>query len=355
MSLTLETRSRWSPSALQTLDGCTRRFALREALWSPKPDPFRPPSPHADFGRIWHKCAEEFDRARFNGETVEQATDYTMGLAVDLTWDDEREQPWAGESCIEWRCVDGKVPSEKTGRPVQCPASKGWWTGRDISAYAGGVGPRGCVRCNGPVEYRRANIPYHKAKNRATLLRAVLDYCDDALPGVAPINGEPGLEIDLEFKLHGHYLHCFLDRYTYLSGTYLAHERKTSSRSLSPDNYFQTFQVRLYPEALRQNGLRCDGVMIEHYQILAGGTQRSTVTLTPGPDQIQEAAQQATALIAAMDSASSGLDPYTFPPRFSHCGVAAGGMPCEYLKICKAAFARRPEILNAEYEQKERV
>lgn len=341
-------RTRWSPSALQTLDGCPRRHALREAGWHPRPNPLRPPAPHAQFGRIWHAGAETFDRAVFFGATRDQATDEAMQYAIEATWDAERGEPWAGQAVDEWRCADGKVPSPVTGKPIKCPGSKGWWivSGARVE----------CSECGGPVDRRRANIPHHPTKNRTTLLRAVLDYCDEALPGVVAINGArlPGLEVDLEFRLHGHNLHCFLDRYTRLDGgTYLAHERKSSSRYPNWDHYFQTFQVRFYPEALRQNGLRCDGVLIEHYQILNGGTSRSTATLTPGPDHVQEAAEHAARIIA-LAAEVKDLAPFLHSPCFANCSHAAGGLPCDYLKLCKAAFARRPEILQSEFIQQEK-
>lgn len=354
-------RSRWSPSALRSLTQCPRRFALREAGWQPRPSPLRPPVPHAEFGRIWHAAAETFDRVMFDGANRETATEAALDDALAKSW--EAGVPLGGHALHEWRCERGTVPSEKTGRPVQCPARKSWWAQeRDDPRTE-------CPKCGGPIETRTAFEPLRSdrgvatTKTRPNLLRAVLDYCDEALPGVAPVTqisehgvavGAPGLEVDLAFRLGTLELHCILDRYTAIGPTRLAHERKTSSVAPFWDGYLQTYQVRFYPEALRQNGLRCDGVLMEHYQILAGGTQRSVVTLTPGPDHITEAVEAAEHEVWRVAGKYDGDAPLDWPPRFSACATAAGGRPCEFLKVCRASMARRPELLVSEFEQKER-
>lgn len=345
-------RARWSPSALHSLDLCPRRFALREAGWTPRPDPMRPAAPHAEFGRVWHASAEAFDTMTFKGVSREEATELTIQDALEQTWD---TGPSWGMAAHQWRCIDGKVKNPETGRMVKCPASKDWWM-YDYDQVA--ITPQTtCIKCGGKVEVRHAYLPHHRVKNRANLLRAVLDYCDEALPGVAldKDGAGPALEMELEFVVAGVSMHCILDRYTELGGTMrVAHERKSSSVSPQPwDKYLQTYQVRFYPEALRQNGLRCDGVFMEHYQILTGGTQRSTATLTPGPDHIVEATERALELINIAD-AYNGHDPLDWPGRFSACVHAAGGRPCEFLKVCRASNMRRPELLTAEFVQEER-
>jgi PD-(D/E)XK nuclease superfamily len=346
-------RTRWSPSALLGLDLCPRRFALREAGWTPRPNPHYPAMPHAEFGRIWHASAEIFDTAMFKGASRSEATDTAMEAAISLSWADNGA-PLGGYVFPEWRCDGGKVPSPTTGRPIQCPASKGWWVeDADDLVHV-------CTGCAGPVLRRTAFEPMRNhrgvatTKTRPNLLRAVLDYCDEAMPGVVDIGGNPALEIELEFRLAGVDLHCIMDRYTEIGQTRLAHERKSSSRSPWWDGYLQTFQVRFYPEALRQNGHACSGVFMEHYQIANGGTHRSTVTLTPGPDHLQEAVEHMIERVNESE-AHDGADPLDWPGRFSACGHAAGGQPCEYLKVCRAAIGRRPELLATEYEQRERT
>lgn len=350
-------RTRWSPSALYSLDLCARRFALREEGWTPRPDPLRPSAPHAEFGRVWHAAAERYDTALFAGAGPDAATEIAFEYALAATWDVEGG-PLGGTSMWEWRCAPGgtRFLSAKTGKPIQCPASKGWWVD---AAQARAE----CPKCGGEIERRHAFEPHRSAKGIATvktrpnLLRAVLDYCDEALPGVAldADGAGPALEMELEFSLAGISLHCILDRYTELGSTMrVAHERKSSSVAPHPwEKYLQTYQVRFYPEALRQNGLRCDGVLMEHYQIMQGGTQRSTATLTPGPDHIAEAAERTVELVNTAE-AYDGRDALDWPSRFSACAHAAGGRQCEFLKVCKAAQARRPELLRAEFVQEVR-
>lgn len=346
-------RTRWSPSALQGLDQCARRFALREAGWQPRPDPHYPAMPHAEFGRAWHAAAEHFDEWRFRGALKLGATDAAVAHALDLAWEHD-DTPLGGAVFDEWRCADGKVPSPKTGKPIQCPASKGWWVEGHFDPPV-----HMCTRCDGKTERRTAFEPLRSRNGTATtktlpnLLRAVVDYCDEALDGVVDVGGKPGLEIDLEFKLAGIDLHCILDRYTEIGRTRLAHERKSSSLSPWWDGYLQTYQVRLYPEALRQNGLACSGVFMEHYQIQNGGTHRSTVTLTPGPDLIAEASDRIVTLVNEAE-ARDGDDPLNWPGRFSACGHAAGGRPCEFMKVCTSGNARRAERLASEFQQVER-
>jgi hypothetical protein len=53
--------------------------------------------------------------------------------------------------------------------------------------------------------------------------------------------------------------------------------------------------------------------------------------------------------------ARDGDDPLHWPPRFSACGHAAGGRPCEFMKVCTASNARRAERLASEFEQVERT
>ena len=354
-------RTRWSPSAVQGLDTCPRRHALREAGWEPKPNPLYPSPPHAEFGRTWHASAEEFDTRMFMGQTRPYATEAAIRYAFTETWVDGA--PLGGEALDEWRCAGGKLPSEKTGRLVQCPASKGWWAAGEAQGNhynSDGAGNLKCVRCGGPVELRRAFEPTRSSrgtptvKTRPNLLRAVLDYCDEALEGVGEWNGAPALEVDFPFSLAGIDLHCILDRYTTLGTSRFAHERKTSSIAPFWDGYLQTYQVRFYPEALRQNGLRCDGVLLEHYQIFNGGTQRATTTLTPGPDHLVEAVERLVELVNTAD-AYDGADPLDWPGRLSACSHARGGQSCEFLKVCKVALARRPELLQAEFEQSART
>jgi hypothetical protein len=279
---------------------------------------------------------------------VEEATDEAIQLALEATWDGYAVAPLWGTVVDEWTCTGVIWNPSHTRRSFACDGARGWWIGN----------PRVCPKCNRPVENRTQLINNHPAKNRLSLLRAVLAYCDASeglgVASLAPFQEGPALEVELEFELGPHTIQTHWDRYSSLDETRFVHERKTTSRYLGRDywrGYETNLQVAAYDLAAHKLGIRCDGVMLEAVQIQAGGVRIARAPITKGPEQRAETEYEILRLI---NDAHRYHAIGHWPRRTAVCNFAAGGKPCEFLDVCAAAPSVREHVLKTGFVKEEK-
>ena len=330
---------------------------MREEGWRQRTDGTEPP--HADFGTIFHSCAELFDTLRFQGFELDIAVDLIIAEALYLTWDQHANAPLWGTVVDEWTCIGLTWNANHNRRRYDCDAARDWWIGS----------PRVCPKCNRPTEKRTTLINNHAAKNRLSLLRAVLAYCDadeglgvasldvniDATGAEIAVRPVPALEVELEFVVGtgplnrpggSSTIQVHWDRDSSLGFQRFVHERKTTSRYLGKDyflGYETNLQVATYDLAAHKLGIRCDGVILEVVQVQTGGVRIGRSAVTKGPEQRAETEREILALIAdAHRYHADGV----WPRRTAVCGFAAGGKPCEFLSVCAAAPSVRTFALE---------
>ena len=134
------------------------------------------------------EAADVFNKALASGATSEQATEFAVERVLDITWPADLctelggtvrvGKPWGGEYREVWHCK-GKIKKRNKANnltTVNCPNSKQW---NPVSTLViTDDGKFGCKECQQEVDAEIVYFPYDKVKNRDTLVRAVVAYCD---------------------------------------------------------------------------------------------------------------------------------------------------------------------------------
>lgn len=327
-------RKSWDATAIRCFQDCPRKYQLSMVEgW--RSNGF---AVDLDFGKIYHECVEGFDLLLAKGETKEEATDQAMRKALELTWvssGDGPAKPWGGSYCPVWRCSNW-IPKK---RPVYtCAAAKGWWAGS----------PDRCPYCGEKVALRDAWVPDNKFKNRYTLIRTVLRYCDEqpAEGGVKPIvfpNGKVALELSFTMELpwvspdgDGYILCGHLDSMVEIAGENAVRERKTTKMGVSPaffDQYNPDIQIDVYDLAqnmMFQETLHPKYVMVEVTQVGVGFSakpQRGLISITEG--RREENLRDIGYWIKQAEAcAQEGY----FPKNTASCNKMNG---CQFRRVCR--------------------
>lgn len=156
----------WDPTSLQNLMFCPRSYQYIHL------DGWRGSSVDLDFGGYAASAFEHFWKARAAGQSKEDATISVLQWLTEATWDQKADRPWGGTYENLWRCTGVEKYRNAKGNAAKCPYShKGSWFPEPA--------PTTCGECGSPTETVRQYVPGDKLKNRETLIRLVLWYCDD--------------------------------------------------------------------------------------------------------------------------------------------------------------------------------
>lgn len=343
----------WDSTSLRCFMECPRKYQLNIV------EGWRSGSNlDLEFGSLWHESVELFDRLRAQGATKEQATLEAVKHCIQKTWIDDK--PWSGVYSPVWRC-NNWLPGKRN--VFRCTAAKGWWAGTQER----------CPKCQHTVSNRNAWVPENKYKNRYTLLRSVLLYCDEQPEGeggVKPIvfpDGQIALELsfqlelpwdspdadDYDFRKNKPYLLCgHLDSMISVAGENMVRERKTTRSTISYsffDRYAPDIQIDNYDLAgdlMFGETLHPHAVMVEVMQVGVefSRMQRGLVNITEG-----RRAEHLRDLEYHIKEAERCARNGYYPKRTASCNNGGG---CRYRRVCREEPGEtRQRILETYYTQ----
>lgn len=331
-------RKAWDATSLRYYMECPRKYyyALVEG---------RRTKGNADitFGSIYHECVETYDRLRATGSSKPDATLEAYRLADRLSWG------WSGQYLRVWRCNNWR-PLKK-GTRYLCKAAKNWWIGERDK----------CPICTTSASNKVSWTPENRYKNRHTLMRSVLFYCDNQLEtgGVQPYvfaDGQVGVEVSFTLPLDisspdgDPYLLCgHFDSWVTAAGEVVCRERKTTKGSLS-DRFFSRYspdvQIDTYDLAgwlLYGETLKPGHVMVEVMQVGVefSRMQRGYVSVSEG--RREETLDDIKGWIKKAEAdAKVGY----YPKNTAACNGYGADYECPFRSICREEPGQRKALLD---------
>lgn len=233
----------WDSTSLGLLKTCARKYQLSMAMFE-EGQIFgystRAESVHLTFGILYHGALEHFDHEKCRGQSYDEALKSAVLWTAKMTWNSELKRPWISDN---------------------------------------------------------AN------KNRFTLIRSIVWYCeqfrDDPAKTIVLANGKPAVELSFkmgtqisastgeEFVVCGH-----LDRLAGLNNQTLIFDRKTTQSTISQE-YFKKFtphnQFSLYSFAGKVvYGVALSGLIVDAAQIAVTFSRFERGFVPRGDDQLEE-------------------------------------------------------------------
>jgi hypothetical protein len=340
----------WDATALNALKFCPRNYqlGLMEGWRVPE-------NIHLDFGRIYQRAVEVFQKARLSGSTDGEA--HLAALRTALTesvWEDEdgNRRDLGGAYVEQWRCL-GEVPYKNAqGRRAKCPYShKGKWFMAP--------GPATCS-CGSHTESAHRWLKEH-TKNRHTLLTAVSWFCDDhyGAEGLQPYkfpDGTPAVErtfivpAGYTFASTGEaaVLVAKPDELDTWGEELFVVDNKTTTRDLgaaywsefSPHTQFDTYDFVAY---IGLSDLQVSGVLARAVQIQVGGV-RFGHHLIRKNDALRE--EYHRDLTYWLDEAERYATAGYWPTNRASCSR------CSFKRICSMDPGYREQELRANFIKK---
>lgn len=274
-------RRLWSASSLKLLMTCPRKFQLMDVEgWVPVGHNI-----HTEFGRLYHAAAEMYDTLRLSGRSQE-----------DATWEVMSHYARNTVGCLGtdylpvWRCTSpATIIGPRSGRPTRntkrCPCAK-------LDQFEGGHrGGEPCPECGLPTFDDWATVSPDRNKNRDTLLRTILHYCDTTDDRVLPYKfPDDTYAVELPFSLDlplispdgtPYVLRGQIDGMVEFAGEVVPRERKTTKNTLGeyffsrfePDVQIDTYDLvtwALYSDVLDP---KPHGVLLEATQVTPNFTK----------------------------------------------------------------------------------
>lgn len=297
----------WDSTSLSALMKCPRQYqyGILEGWRSPEA------KVDLEFGGYFASATERYKKARLQGSGKTEATCVAVRYVIEATYSEDTG-PWGGRYETMWRCT-GSVPYRNArGNKAKCPYShKGAWFPAP--------GPDVCGHCGSSTEAERQWISNNRAKDRYSLVRLVMAYCDDQAdsPETGPYpyafpNGQPAVELSFQMPLpwstpggysttgkvttwgNEKYVLCgHLDSImTYGEENFIS-DNKTTKNALGAV-YFAQYSPNLQVDVYDLSGsvlypdLALKGVMIEAAQTLAESPPRFAMGINYRSDALRE-------------------------------------------------------------------
>lgn len=287
----------WDSTSLGLLKTCPRKYQLKMLEhWAPRGERI-----HLDFGIMYHSALEEFDKAKAQGATHEDATHAAIRRAM-----------------LDSKNFIGTAGKDREAAP-------------------------------------KGNI-----KSRETLIRAIVWYLehfrDDHAKTLILDNGKPAVELSFKMELpfsttDGEpFIACgHLDRVVEMGEEIYVLDRKTTGSTIS-SYYYNQFnpnnQISLYTLASKIILPKvAAGVIIDACQLAVGFARfhRGITLRTPG--QLDEWLQDFGNWLARAEAfAAQGY----WPMNDTACGNYGG---CEFQEVCKNDPAIRPMLLKSAFDE----
>lgn len=162
----------WDATSLRTLQECAAKYHMKHVDGWMAPDI----SMDLEFGQAIGAGLETFYR-----EIIENATDHDTALrrairaVLSATWDDVANLPRMGRFVRVWRCLGLEKYKNEKGNWARCPYSH---KGKHYPAPR----PSPCS-CGSTTAEAWRWFPFHAAKDRVQLIRALVWYAEEAKTG----------------------------------------------------------------------------------------------------------------------------------------------------------------------------
>lgn len=347
----------WDSTALRLVMECPRKYYLAQVKGYRTKG-----SVDVEFGRMYHASLEVFDKAIVAGQTRIDAMDAALDYALKVTHTTDQDGTsvfWGGQYVTVWICTDVGPPFKSGPRKSQANAAKRCLNAK--TSHLGHAPGETCSICSKPlIEYEEWYAQDHR-KNRNTLIRAVVTYCDTQSDGggVQPYvfpDGRPAVELHAELPLpitspdgDVYSLVVNLDGICTGAGETFIRERKTTKNNVGKayfDRYEPDLQVDNYDLAawLLYPELHIRSVMMEATQLGAqfARVQRHLVTIPK--HRREEWFEELQHWIKTAEAyAISGH----WPKNTSACQNGGG---CQFRQICRLAPSARAVFLKEQFE-----
>lgn len=339
----------WDATALRAFMSCPRRYQLSMVEgWRPAADD----NVHLLWGQTYHASLEQYDRVIAAGESHDVAMMRAVRYAL------ENSYTLGGSYVRCWTCSDPGVPFKsgpRKGEPnlaSRCSRAKDWWAVEDDQEDRAK-----CPQCGHDRIYAMRFAPTHDKKNRRTLVRSVIWWCDEQENGhVKPFvfpDGTVATELSAKLPLpidtpDGEpYLLCVnLDGIATVAGEIVVRERKTTVSTLGKsyfDGYEPDVQVDTYDLAtwLLYPHLHITGVMVEATQTMVDASrfQRHFVSITES-----RRAEWFNELQYWIKLAEQMAKDGYYPKNTSNCKL------CQFKQICRLSPEVRGRFLQTNYK-----
>lgn len=336
----------WDSTSLKALQACPRMYQLSIIKGWRKPG-----SVDLDFGGFFASSCEVFNKARVEGKSRDEAQLLAVKHVIEASWTEEG--PWGGHYAEQWRCLGETKYKNAKGNAAKCPWShKGKWHPTER--------PETCGECGSGTEAKLRYLPNDKVKNRHTLVRLVVWYCDeqpeDLSSGLHTLRFESGKAAsELSFKMplpwkteEGEtFLLCgHLDSIkTNGDETFLA-DNKTTKSFLGPSYYNQfspNTQMEIYDFAgnMLFPDLKLRGLLIESAQVMVEGARFGAHIVYRDDTQREEFYHELEWWLRQAERFAK--DDY-WPMNRVNCKL------CAFNTICSKPPAQREMWLKADYE-----
>ena len=348
----------WDATSLRAFMECPRKFQLSVLQGWDRVGGRH----HIEFGKLYHEACEMFDKLRLKGWDQEAAS-----WEVFKRFFFETRGALGTEYLPTWRCTDpaqvpGKRdPSKLVRNTKRCEYAK-------TPQYDGHREGEPCPGCGLPTFDDWTVLAPDKNKNRDTLLRTILHYCDTADDRVVPYqfpDGTPAVELTFRTPLPltspdgDPYLLCGnMDGMVEFAGEVVPRERKTTYHTpnlyffdkYAPDVQVDTYDLAawvLYSDLLDP---KPHGVMVEVTQVTATHTKIERQIVTVPEERRAEWLRELQWWI--LQAEKCARDNY-WPKNTASCGMNGG---CPYRRVCRMAPSSRKLFLPGEdFEKREEL
>lgn len=252
---------------------------------------------HLEYGILYHKALENFERYRFEGMDHDDAVKRVVHDTLVATWRDGK--PWRGSIDLP--------PDDKAS-----------------------------------------------LKNRENLIRTIVWYLykfkdDPAKTRMHPITGLPMVELHFQFEIEDGYTLCgYLDRVVEFQEVPFAMDRKTTTTTLS-SYYFEQYdpdnQMSFYSFASRVAfKTPVKGVIVDAAQIAVGFSRFGRSFVTKTDEQLDEWHKD---LKVYLKQAKQYVEDQYWPQNDKSCHKYGG---CIFIGICTKSPSVREKFLQSAFE-----
>lgn len=339
----------WDATSIKDVQFCPRYYQHTHL------EGYRPDSVHLDFGGFIATGFEKFQKLRLNGATQDEAALAVVRWALEATWNDDDTQ-WGGRYETMWKCEGTEKYKNSKGNRAVCPfAFKNAWFPGDA--------PDICVECRSGIKSERIYLPNDNAKNRQSLIRALIGYAydqpenlDDGLkPYVFP-DGTPAVELSgrlpLPFTSVAGEPYILTWNFDYIGdwGSELfVVDNKTTSKTLdskffatyNPDTQFDTYDLIA---SLAYPALDISGTMVDAVQVIVSGVEFGRMPYYRNEKQREEHLRDIEIWIKQAETYA--LMDY-WPMNKRNCWL------CPLKGACSLSPEKRPAFLKANFERRE--
>jgi hypothetical protein len=291
----------WDSTSLGWFKECPRKYYYHMIEgWTGRGEAI-----HLEFGILYHRALEEYDRLRAVGQDHDTAVHWVVGQVLQWTWRDGKP----------WRAAKDLDPSD-----------------------------RASLKCR---EYLVRSVVWYMDKFKDDPARTMLDA-----------QGRPMVEMHFQFEIetdapHEDYQYSlcgYLDRIVTFNDLPFVMDRKTTTTTVN-SNYFEQYdpdnQMSLYTVASQiafKNPVK--GVIVDAMQIAVGFSRPVRSIIMKTADQIEEwLADTKYWIIQAEYSARTG----NWPMNDKSCHKYGG---CPFRTICSTSPQVRDKFLESHFERR---